>query len=81
MQISEAEIRRRIKAAGSYIPPLELADQHAVMFNYRMSLQVILILLERLEEKDKHIKRLMQGNSDLTRILEEWIIKNPKAKK
>lgn len=81
MQISEPEIRRRIKAAGAYVPPLELADQHAVMFNYRMALQVILILLERLEEKDKHIARLMKGNSDLSRLIEDWIVKNPRVRK
>lgn len=51
------------------------------MFNYRMALQVILILLERLEEKDKHIARLMKGNSDLSRLIEDWIVKNPRVRK
>jgi len=81
MNINERDIRRRIKAAEKYIPPFELADQQAVIFNYRMSLQICLVLLERVEEKEKHIKRLIKGNSDLTRILEDWLIANACDKK
>jgi hypothetical protein len=78
--ITEAETLRRIKNAKAIIPPLEMADQHAVLFNYRMSLQVILILLEEIAELKKTITRKEKGNSDLSRMLEDMIIRDGKTK-
>ena len=76
--ITEEEILRRIKAASAIIPPLDVAVQHAVLFNYRMSLQVILILLDEIGELKKTITRKEKGNSELSRIIEDMIIKDQK---
>ena len=76
-QITDAEIQRRLKTAETFTPPLEMADQHALLFAYRSLLHICLILMERGSQKDEQIKRLRKGNADLTRMLEEWIIKHP----
>jgi hypothetical protein len=78
--ITDKEILRKLKSSETFIPPLTVADQQALLFLYRSSLHVCLILLERLAARDITIKRMAEGNAELSRIIEDWIIKNPTKK-
>lgn len=78
MSITDAEIRRRLKTAETFEVPMEIADQHALLFAYRSLLHICIILNERNVQKEDHITRLRKGNSELTKMLEDWIIKGKK---
>ncbi|MBI5951912.1 MAG: hypothetical protein HY865_09660 [Chloroflexi bacterium] len=76
-RISAKKITRRIRDVKDYKPPLTIEQQQAVLFIHRATLNEMLVLLNMLKERDEHIKRLLKGNSQLTRLLEKWIIDHP----
>lgn len=76
-RISTKKIARRIRDVKDYKPPLTIEQQQAVLFIHRATLNEMLALLEMLRERDAHIKRLISGNNQLTKLLEKWIIEHP----
>ena len=75
--ITVRALQERLRKCEKLLPPLEFEDQHALLFMYRITLREELVLLQMIEDKEQHIKRLLKGNTELTKLLEEWIIKNP----
>jgi len=76
-RINAKKIARRIHDVLDFKPPLTAEQQQTVLFIYRVTLNEMLGLLDMIRERDEHIKRLLIGNNDLTKLLEKWIIGNP----
>ena len=79
--INYRSISGRLGKIKTLLPPFDLETQHAILFMLRQALREELVLLDMIADKEKHINRVLKGNTDLTNLLQEWIINDLQTKK